>query len=149
MGLDRYCSTFSNAGYICLAFDYRFSGESTGKPRSLVDVSKQLEDWHAALSYIRSLEEVDPDQVALFGSSFGGGHVMQIGKADTRVKAIIAQCPFTNGLRSAMCAGFSIAPSLMLLGIRDYLFGTDDDPVRVELTAEPGGGEYLTIQDSG
>jgi dienelactone hydrolase len=146
MGLDRYSEVFSQAGYICLAFDYRYSGESSGKPRGLVDVSKQLQDWHSALDYIRSLPEVDPERVGIFGSSFGGGHVMQVGKNDTRVKAIISQCPFTNGLQSAMSAGISTAPFLMLLGIRDYLFGTDENPVRVALAAEPGGGElYLLL----
>src|ERR671925_204684 len=49
---------------------------SEGEPRQLLNIRRQLDDWHAALAFARSLEEVDAERVGLWGSSFSGGHVV-------------------------------------------------------------------------
>ncbi|CAM2759832.1 alpha/beta hydrolase [Skermania piniformis] len=102
MRLDAYAERFTAAGYAALAFDYRHFGASTGEPRQLLDVKLQLADWATAIAYARSRPEVDPDRVVLWGTSFGGGHVIATGARDTRVAAVIAQCPFTDGLASGL-----------------------------------------------
>ena len=58
-----------------MTFDYRSFGLSAGEPRQVVSVRRQLADIRAAIAYLRSRPEVDPDRVALWGSSLGGGHV--------------------------------------------------------------------------
>lgn len=70
MGLQNYSQKFAEEGYLCLMFDYRHFGHSEGQPRQLLEISKQLEDWKSAVAYIRSRPDVDPEQVAIFGSSF-------------------------------------------------------------------------------
>ncbi|RLT96850.1 alpha/beta hydrolase [Ketobacter sp.] len=105
MGLQPYAEAFADAGYVVLVFDYRHFGESGGEPRQLLDIQRQLDDWAAALTYVRSLDPVDPERVAIFGSSFGGGHAIITAARDTRVAAAIAQCPFTHGIASALCLG--------------------------------------------
>lgn len=105
MGLEPYAEAFANAGYVVLVFDYRHFGESGGEPRQLLDIKHQLADWRAALAYVRALDQVNPEQVAIFGSSFGGGHVIITAAEDQRVAAAIAQCPFTNGVASAFTLG--------------------------------------------
>jgi len=105
MGLAPYAEAFANAGYVVMVFDYRHFGESGGEPRQLLDIRHQLTDWKAALAYVRALDQVNPEQVAIFGSSFGGGHVIITAAQDAKVAAAIAQCPFTNGIASALTLG--------------------------------------------
>ena len=80
--LDVYADTFNHMGYTCVVFDYRCTGGSGGLPRGLIDWHKQQEDWKSAIKYARQLEIVDPNQVGLFGTSFSGGHVIEIAATD-------------------------------------------------------------------
>lgn len=101
MGLARYARRFQAAGLVVLAFDYRHWGESDGQPRHLLWIPNQLADWAAALAYARSLQEVDPGRIALWGTSLSGGHVITIAARDGRVACAIAQCPATDGRATA------------------------------------------------
>ncbi|MBV7707558.1 alpha/beta fold hydrolase [Nocardia nova] len=122
MRLDAYAERFTAAGWSVLVFDYRHVGASDGYPRQLLDIGKQRADWHAALTFVRTLPEVDVDRIALWGSSFGGGHVLQVASEDSRIAAVVAQCPFTDGpasLRSRLRTGPLSAIALMGAGILD------------------------------
>ena len=96
--LDAYGDRFAQAGFAVLAIDYRHFGGSEGEPRHVGSVRRQLEDIAAALAHLRAQPQVDPERVALWGTSFGGGHVLVTAARDARVAAVIAQCPFMNGL---------------------------------------------------
>src|SRR3954470_8788094 len=96
MRLDAYAERFADAGIAALLFDYRHFGASSGEPRQVLDIRKQHADYEAAVAYARRLEWVDADRVALFGSSFSGGHVLALGARDPRLAAIVCQCPFTD-----------------------------------------------------
>src|ERR1700756_4395883 len=76
MRLDAYAERFCAAGYACLVFDYRHFGASDGQPRQLLDVERQLADWSAAIAFARSRTDVDNKRIVLWGTSFGGGHVI-------------------------------------------------------------------------
>ncbi|BDT92496.1 hypothetical protein IFM12275_24720 [Nocardia sputorum] len=122
MRLDAYAERFVDAGWSVLVFDYRHLGASGGAPRQLLDIGRQRADWHAALAFVRTLPEVDVDRIALWGSSFGGGHVLQVASEDTRIAAVVAQCPFTDGpasLRSRIRTGPLSVVALMVAGILD------------------------------
>jgi dienelactone hydrolase len=93
-GLDRYARRFSEAGFAVLVFDYRHFGASEGQPRQLIDVSEQLDDWAAALAYVRSLTHVDRHRIAVWGTSLSAGHVVNVAAHDTAVAAVVAQLPF-------------------------------------------------------
>src|SRR6218665_3147778 len=54
MRLDAYAERFSELGDACLVFDYRHFGDSEGMPRQLLDVKKQLQDWKAAVAFVRT-----------------------------------------------------------------------------------------------
>lgn len=146
MGLDRYSDLFHRAGYAVLTFDYRHFGESQGSPRQLLDINKQLDDWKAAVEFVRSKPEVDAEQIGLFGTSFSGGHVLEIAKADPRIKAVVSQCPFTHGLSSALKTGVLPVPKLAILAVKDMLFGAadgskDGQMTMVPLVGPPNSGE--------
>lgn len=114
MRLDAYAEQFARAGIAALVFDYRHFGASEGEPRQLLSIRKQHEDYEAAIAYVRALDGVDPDRVAVFGSSFSGGHVLCVASRDPRVAAVIAQCPYADGLAT-----------LPKLGLANVLRGSD------------------------
>ncbi|KAJ5371482.1 Alpha/Beta hydrolase protein [Penicillium cataractarum] len=145
--LDVYADCFNQMGYTCVVFDYRCSGGSEGLPRGLIDWHMQQEDWKAVIEYTRQLENVDPDQVGLFGTSFSGGHVIQLAALDKKLKAAISQCPFTSGWRSSLCTGVTVAPRLAALGLLDVLFGSDKKPITVSLTGKPGETALMNAPD--
>jgi dienelactone hydrolase len=149
MRLDAYAERFADAGYHALAFDYRHFGASGGEPRQLLDVDRQREDWHAAIARARSLPGVDPDRVVIFGSSFGGGHVLVIAAQDPRVAAAIAQCPFTDGIASARA---SMGPSTLAVTARalaDTVAAARRKPrVMVPLAGRPGETALMNTPDA-
>ncbi len=122
MRLDAYAQRFAEAGWSVLVFDYRHLGASGAAPRQLLDIGRQRADWHAALAFVRTIPEVDVDRIALWGSSFGGGHVLQVASEDTRIAAVVAQCPFTDGpasLRSRIRTGPLSVVALTAAGVLD------------------------------
>lgn len=142
MCLDKYAEAFTAAGYLCLCFDYRYFGESGGKPRQLLDINSQLKDWTSALDYVSSLEIVDKQRIGIFGSSFGGGHVITTAARDPRVSAAISQCPFTMGLASAMTLGVWPMLKVLALAVQDQFFTSKDSIVPVALAGSPGESKY-------
>ena len=65
--LTAYAQAFTEQGLAVLTFDYRHFGDSGGTPRQVVNVAEQLEDWRSALDLARSLPEIDPEYVSLWG----------------------------------------------------------------------------------
>ncbi len=149
MRLDAYAERFAAAGYACLLFDYRHFGASGGEPRQLLDIKRQLADWAAAVEFARGLDAVDPDRIAVFGSSFGGGHAILTAARDPRIAAAIAQCPFTDGLASALTLGPVSTLKVSALGLRDELARLRGAaPVRVALSGPPGSAALMPTADA-
>src|SRR5437764_784982 len=84
-GLEPFARRFARAGIAALVFTYRHFGDSGGQPRQLLDIGRQLGDWAAALAYARTLAEIDTTRIALWGTSFGGGHVLVAAARDGAV----------------------------------------------------------------
>ncbi|MHB8492021.1 MAG: alpha/beta hydrolase [Solirubrobacteraceae bacterium] len=149
MGLDAYAERFAAAGFVALAFDYRHFGASGGEPRQLLDIARQLDDWTAAIGFAGELPEVDAERVAIFGSSFGGGHVIRTAARDGRVAAVIAQCPFTDGLASSLTLGPLSTIKVTGLALRDLAAAARGaEPVRVALAGAPGSAALMSSRDA-
>lgn len=101
-GLQPYAEKFSQAGFHVLCFDYRGFGSSDGEPRQYVNVRMQLDDWAAAIAHARTLAGVDPERIALWGSSFSGGHVIAAAVEDGKVAAVSNQGSMMDGLASVL-----------------------------------------------
>ncbi len=137
--LSVFAERFQAAGYACLVFDYRFFGDSEGQPRELLSISRQREDWQAAIRFARSLPEVDSSRVVLWGTSFGGGHAIATAAVDHEVIAAIAQCPFTDGMASAMQMSPMSSLRLTWAAVKDRTAqAAGRPPVRVKVAARPG-----------
>lgn len=99
-GLPAYANHFAEHGLATLTFDYRHFGKSAGEPRQLLNVQKQIDDWHAAIEFVRSLKQIDSSRLALWGTSFAGGHVLTVAASEHNLKAVVSQVPFVDGLAS-------------------------------------------------
>jgi dienelactone hydrolase len=147
--LPAYAERFCDAGIGVLLFDYRHFGGSGGGPRQLLDISRQHADFRAALAYARDLDWVDPERVGLFGSSFSGGHVLAVGAADGRVAAIVAQCPFTDGLATLPALGLKAIMRAVVAGLRDQVAALRGGaPYYIPAAAPPGTLGVMTTEDA-
>ncbi|MFF0613462.1 alpha/beta hydrolase [Nocardia tengchongensis] len=139
MGLDRYARRFASAGIAALAFDYRHFGASGGEPRQLINIARQRADWHAAIAFARTIRGIDATRIALWGSSFGGGHVLAVAPDDHYIAAVVAQCPFTSGWSSALAKGpFSLFKT-GTLAVADQVVGPI---IRRPITARLAGKKH-------
>ena len=149
LGLAPYAERFAAAGLAVLAFTYRHLGDSGGQPRQVLSMTRQLDDWDAALEYAASLPEVDRSRVAVWGSSLGGGHAIAVAAGHPELRAAVAQCPFTDGLASAGSLG--LRDTLVLFGfvVRDLLAAARRKaPVCVPVAAPPGRPGLMTAPDA-
>lgn len=148
MGVEKYARRFVDAGMSVLLFDYRHFGASGGEPRQLLDIGRQRADWHAAIACAKSLPDVDADRIALWGTSFGGGHVLPVAADDPTVAAVVAQCPFTNGFASTLAIGPVSAVKAGWLSFADLVgsvFGRA--PITVALAGERGDAALMAAHD--
>lgn len=137
--LGAFAERFAAAGLAALVFDYRHFGASEGEPRQLLDIARQLADWRAAIAYARSLDGIDPDRIALWGSSFSGGHVIEIAAGDPRVAAVVAQVPFVDGRANLPRLGVRHALRLTREGLRDQLGALAGRPPHLVASVGPPG----------
>lgn len=148
MRLDAYAERFAAAGYACLVFDYRNFGESGGAPRQLLDVKMQLADWAAAVDFAHTLAGVDPARIGLWGTSFAGGHVIATA-ARLPVAAVVAQCPFTDGIASARTIPPVTVARVSLLAMRDLAAARlGNPPVMVATAGRPGEVALMSTPDA-
>jgi fermentation-respiration switch protein FrsA (DUF1100 family) len=97
LGLEDYALRFQKAGFAVFAFDFRYLGESGGEPRQLVWIPSQLEDYAMAVEYVRNLNEIDMERIALWGTSLSGGHVIVSAARDSGIACVSAQVPLLDG----------------------------------------------------
>jgi pimeloyl-ACP methyl ester carboxylesterase len=143
--LDAFAERFAAAGYVALAFDYRHFGASGGEPRSLMSAARQRQDWRAALTFARALEEVDSTRVAAWGFSLGGGNVQAVAIADRELAAAICVCPLVDGIRTLLHVGGPAHVARMgVAGVRDGLRALRGaEPYRAPVVGPPGSGAVL------
>ena len=149
MRLDAYAERFAAAGLAALVFDYRHWGASDGQPRQLVDIGRQLADWRAAIAFARALDDTDPDRVALWGTSFSGGHVIETATADPGIAAAVAQSPFVDGRDTLRVLGaWGLVRGLPSI-LRDELRGRRGRPPFYRpISGPPGALAALTTPDA-
>jgi len=151
-GTDRLARRFVEAGFSVVAFDYRRFGESGGKPRQLVRIGDQLEDWQAAIRCARSLPEVDPDRIAIWGFSLSGGHVFPVAARNPDLAAAISHSGLGDGIAAFQNARrfTTLGAMLRLTGavLLDLLGGLFGQRFLIPLTGRPGTVASITTPDS-
>jgi fermentation-respiration switch protein FrsA (DUF1100 family) len=147
--LWAYGERFADAGIAALVFDYRYFGDSGGEPRQNINVKRQHEDWRAAVEFARGLSGIDTSRIALWGSSFSGGHVVAVAAEDARIAAVISQTPFADGLTTLKEAGPANMARLTAAGLKDVGRAlTGRERYMIPAVAKPGELGAMTQPDS-
>ena len=148
-GLPPYAEAFRDAGFVVVLFDYRHFGASTGEPRQLLDIARQHDDYRAVIAWARQRQEIDPDRIVLWGSSFSGGHVLAVAADNPRLAAVISQAPFTDAIPTLMHVPLKNAVRLTVTGLRDQLRGwRGRAPLLAPAVGEPGTLAAMTEPDA-
>lgn len=84
-----YAQTMSERGYITIAFDPSFTGESGGTPRYMASPDINTEDFQAAVDFLSVQENVDSEKIGIIGICGWGGMALNVAALDTRIKATV------------------------------------------------------------
>ena len=85
-----YAQTMAERGFLTLAFDPSFTGESGGEPRYMASPDINTEDFQAAVDFLSVQENVDPERIGVIGICGWGGMALNAAALDTRIKATVA-----------------------------------------------------------
>lgn len=154
-GLQPYAERFAGAGFHVLVIDYRHFGDSSGQPRQLLNPRQQVDDILAALHYARSRDDVDPDRIALWGTSYGGGNVVLAAAQDGGMAAVVSQCPVMDGVTATLRAltqqgvtGRVLAGMVRAVAADLLAAGLHRPATYVALVGPPGSGAVMSAPDS-
>ncbi len=84
-----YAQTLAERGFLTIAFDPSFTGESGGQPRYMASPDINTEDFMAAVDFLSVQENVDPERIGILGICGWGGMALNTAALDTRVKATV------------------------------------------------------------
>ena len=85
-----YAQTMAERGFLTMAFDPSFTGESGGQPRYMASPDINTEDFQAAVDDLSCREDVDPEKIGIIGICGWGGMALNAAALDTRIKATVA-----------------------------------------------------------
>ncbi len=106
----RYAQTMAERGFLTLAFDPSYTGESGGTPRYVASPDINTEDFSAAVDFLSTLPDADPERIGIIGICGWGGFAINAAAVDTRIKATVASTMYdmsrvsANGYFDAMDA---------------------------------------------
>lgn len=149
VGLEPFALAFARRGIAAFVFDYRCFGASGGGPRQLIDPWQQIEDWRAAMAFVRARPDVDGSRLGLWGSSMGGGHAIIAGARDGDVSAVVAQAPLVDTTKEGEAAALGVGTAVRLLftAWADVVHAiVSDEALTVPAIAPPD--QFAMISDS-
>ena len=85
----RYAQEMATRGFLTIAFDPSFTGESGGQPRYMASPDINTEDFQAAVDFLSVQENVDPERIGIIGICGWGGMALNAAAIDTRIKATV------------------------------------------------------------
>ena len=106
----RYAQSLAERGFLTIAFDPSFYGESSGTPRNLTSPEISTDDFSAAVDYLLTREDVDSESIGILGICGWGGFALNAAANDPRIKATVASTMYdmsrvnANGYFDAMSA---------------------------------------------
>ncbi|MBP1471402.1 alpha/beta hydrolase [Acinetobacter nosocomialis] len=119
--LIQYAQRFAQAGYAVILFDYRYWGGSTGKPREMISINSQLEDWKTIIQYASTCKLIDNRRIVLWGTSLSGGYALSLASELKNIQAIMVQIPYVDGAETAKLYPLQRYPQALKLSSQDYM----------------------------
>ena len=105
-----YAQTLAERGFLTIAFDPSYTGESGGQPRYVASPDINTEDFCAAVDFLSTRDDVDPERIGILGICGWGGMALNAAAMDTRIKAMVTSTMYdmsrvnANGYFDAMDA---------------------------------------------
>lgn len=93
-----YAQRLAELGYITMAFDASYQGQSEGMPRNTDKPQNRVEDIHGAVDFIVKYKGVDRSRVGILGICGGGGYTLRAAQTDKRIKAVATLSAFNTGI---------------------------------------------------
>lgn len=127
-----YAQTLAERGFLTIAFDPSFTGESGGQPRYVASPDINTEDFSAAVDFLSVQDNVDPERIGILGICGRGGMALNAAAIDTRIKATVASTMYdmtrvnARGYFDAMDADarYELRKALNVQRIKDYKNGS-------------------------
>lgn len=131
-----YAGKLAEQGFVALAFDASFQGESGGEPHFLEDPSARVEDVRAAVDHLQSLDHVDAERVGALGICAGGAYAVTATMTDHRIKAVttVSALNIGDGYRQGWFGADPVTAAVPTL-----------EAAAQQRTAEAQGGELAYI----
>lgn len=128
-----YAMTLAERGFLTIAFDPSYTGESGGEPRYVASPDINTEDFCAAVDFLSICEQVDADRIGILGICGWGGMALNAAAIDTRIKATVTATMYdmsrvnANGYFDAMDADarYELRKQLNAQRTEDYRKGTN------------------------
>ena len=147
--LLAFAERFVEAGLAVYLFDYRGLGSSEGRPRQWVSPRRHLQDWLAAIDHVKALPTIDSKRMALWGSSFSGGHVLVAAAQTSGLRAVVSQVPAVDGLEIARTYDFKYKVTALFHALWDVTSSLIlRKPHYVAIASEPGKFAAMNKADS-
>ncbi|SCO88894.1 uncharacterized protein FRV6_13022 [Fusarium oxysporum] len=122
-------------GFVTLAFDAAYQGESGGLPRYLEDPYQRAEDVRNAVTYLPTLDIVDPDRIGVLGICASGGYVPFAAQTYKRMKAVVTVSGIDLGTLHS--EGFGSYDGEMLLTLESQLKEAGRQRIQEAMGAKP------------
>lgn len=136
---------FNRAGFAVMTFDYAGWGKSEGTPRNVINPWHRERDIESALAHLRAQPGIDARRIVLWGTSFGGGHVVQLAARHPELLGAIAQVPMLDGMAAVKAVPPARLLRFGLSALNDLRRGKD--PVYLPVVAPEG--EWASMDRDG
>lgn len=142
---SSFTHSFVEAGYAVMEFDYPGWGDSGGFPRQGINPWRRTRVADTALAHLKSQQLVLAHEITLWGTSFGGGHVVDLASQHPELKGAIVQVPMLDGLAAMFATPMGRLSKMVALGILDLI--KPGAPIHVPTLSREG--EFSTMDRDG
>lgn len=146
-----YAQTLAERGFVTIAFDGSYTGESAGLPRNTASPEINTEDFSAAVDFLGSLDNVEREKIGVLGICGWGGFALNVAISDPRIKAVATSTMYD--MTKIMANGYEINLNSNEKGTYDRIAAQDND-ARYAMISDVANSrwdsatkEYTTIGD--
>ncbi|AJD47494.1 hydrolase, alpha/beta fold family, putative [Isoalcanivorax pacificus W11-5] len=138
---------FTRAGFVVMSFDYTGWGDSAGLPRHTISARGRVREADAALAFLKSRPGVDRNRIVVWGTSFGGGHAVELAAEHPELLGAIAQVPMLDGLAAVRAVPLARLLRFGLYCLVDLI--KPGQPVYIQVVSAPGAFSSMDRDDAG